>query len=133
MTNAEKTKLVEDLAGVMGGDKSGEAIILNKKGNWQTLLWWNTTGYWMVGKFFKKDGVQEAIRDVFDPLTDHNHMALVRAKMRDMGYILWIHCFGDLTEVTIWTPSNSMVMMTDPNELIAEALAVKAAVMKEGK
>ncbi len=76
---------------------------------------------------------------VFDPLGDHNHMALVRKKMRDNGwtrdsrdspYFELTHVF--YTKRNLVAENTIEAGSTHKDELMAEALVILRAVRKGG-
>ncbi len=121
MTDLEQAELTDFLAGVMGWDKG------------RGPFWWRESGQPVA--FLHENAIEQFPYVKFNPPHDHNHMALVRAKMRERGWLRkavdWV---GRGTEVWfVHTPSPFLFgrQIICPNELIAEGLAVKAAVEKE--
>jgi len=84
--------------------------------------------------WLEPDGSKRAVVE-FEPLnkiTGHNHMALVRTKMREKGYVIWLHYLKCLTLITVWPLNDGPQINTQSHDgLIAEALAIKEAVEKE--
>lgn len=69
--------------------------------------------------------------DSFDPLHDHNHMALVRAKMREMGWLGYRGWNGVNFYTESWKPGVDAfghILTKHKDELRAEAEAIAEAI-----
>ena len=118
MTKLELKKLTDFLAGVMGWTYC-------PADDWNPPCWKNSAGVRVRWEGIGNEG--------FDPLHDANHMALVRAKMREKGYKRLTEDMVDGTSFVRYIYPNPWIHSHgyNKNELIAEALAIKAAVLKE--
>lgn len=90
----------------------------------ENSFWWMT-----------KENYAAQMQHLFDPLHDHNYMALALGKMRERGWL-----YNKATRVMFWKPDvgerkQGLLGPTrrDEHELMAEALAVLAALDKESE
>ncbi len=114
-------QIVEALATEVMGWEKPEGFC-SKQGWGKNTRWW--------------DAQKKGYVDPFDPLHDHNHMALVRKKMRDSGWKFNRDdlfdrnntLFDEPYEVALCYNGYYICHATAKDELMAEALSVLEAI-----
>ena len=142
-------KIVEILATkVMGWKLPDDPTMIRSWMKWQEQSKrWVWAGFWSVEPqrdYIDKNNPYEEPdyhtadlltgQQVFDPLHNFNHMAIVRAKMRDRGYWRksWDRREPIKTQVTYYMEwGRAIGEHSHKDELLAEALAIKSAIESE--